>query len=185
MESTGRKSYGVRLDTDERERLKEVLDGGKGSKERRRRAHVLLLPDEGRPGGGLGDAEIARVLEVGASTVERVRRQCVMEGLDAVLERKAQASRKKRLLDGTGEARLTMLACSAPPAGHARWTLKLLGDRLVELEVVDGISRATVRRTLKKLRQALAEEDLVHPAEGERGLRLRHGGRARRLRPGP
>ena len=105
-----------------------------------------------------------------------------MEGLEATLERKVQANRKKRLLDGAGEA---MLACSAPPAGHARWTLKLLGDRLVELEVVDGISRETVRRTLKKRHQAVAEEVLVHPAEGERGLRLRHGGRARRLRPGP
>ena len=150
METTGRKIYRVRLETDEREWLKEILGGGKGSQERRRRAHVLLLADEGRPGGGLGDAEIARVLEVGASTVERVRRQCVMEGLDAALERKAQANRKKRLLDGAGEAKLAMLACSAPPAGHARWTLKLLGDRLVELEVVDGISRETVRRTLKK-----------------------------------
>ena len=150
METTGRKIYRVRLEADERERLKGILDGGRGSKERRRRAHVLLLADEGRPGGGLGDAEIARVLEVGASTVERVRRQCVMEGLEAALERKEQLNRKPRLLDGEGEAKLTMLACSEPPPGQARWTLRLLGDRLVELEVVESISDETVRRTLKK-----------------------------------
>ncbi len=144
MESTGRKIYRVRLEMDERERLKEILDGGKGSKERRRRAHALLLADEGRPGGGLGDAEIARVLEVGASTVERVRRQCVMEGLEAALERKVQANRKKRLLDGAGEAKLAMLACSAPPAGHARWTLKLLGDRLKKSERSDFTSNANL-----------------------------------------
>lgn len=150
MESAGRKICRVRLEEDERERLKGILDGGKGSKERRRRAHVLLLADEGRPDGGLGDAEIARVLDVGVSTVERTRKRCVMEGVDAALERKAQANRKKRLLDGEGEAKLAMLACSEPPPGHARWNLRLLGDRLVELEVVDGISRETVRRTLKK-----------------------------------
>ena len=150
METAGRKIYRVRLEEDERERLKGILDGGKGSKERRRRAHVLLLADEGRRDGGLGDAEIARVLDVGVSTVERTRKRCVMEGLDAALERKAQANRKKRLLDGEGEAKLVMLACSEPPPGHARWNLRLLGERLVELEVVDGISRETVRRTLKK-----------------------------------
>ena len=153
MESAGRKICRVRLEKDERKWLKGILDGGAGSKERRRRAHVLLLADEGRSDGGLGDAEIARVLDVGVSTVERTRKRCVMEGVDAVLERKAQANRKKRLPDGEGEAKLAMLAmlaCSEPPPGHARWNLRLLGDRLVELEVVDGISRETVRRTLKK-----------------------------------
>lgn len=73
-----------------------------------------------------------------------------MEGLEATLERKVQANRKKRLLDGAGEAKLTMLACSEPPPGQARWTLRLLGERLVELEVVESISTETVRRTLKK-----------------------------------
>ena len=150
MKSAGSKIHRVRLESDERKRLKEILDNGKGSKERRIRAHVLLLADEGRSDGGFGDAEIARVLEIGVSTVERTRKRCVMEGLDAALERKVQANRKKRLLDGEGEAKLTMLACSEPPPGHARWNLRLLGDRLVELEVVDGISRETVRRTLKK-----------------------------------
>ena len=150
MNSTGKKIHKVRLEKDEREHLKQILDSGKGSKERRRRAHILLLSDEGRPGGGLSDGEIAEVLEVGTATVERVRKRCVMEGLEAALERKVQVNRKKRLLDGEGEAKLTMLACSKPPPGHAKWSLRLLGAQLVELEIVEGISRETVRQTLKK-----------------------------------
>lgn len=150
MEQAGRKIYRVRLETDERRQLREIVDSGKGSKTRRRRAHALLLADEGRPDGGMADGEIARALGIGVSTVERVRRQCVMEGLEAALERRVQANRKKRVLDGGGEGRLTMLACSDPPPGHARWTLKLLGERLVELEAVESISRETVRQTLKK-----------------------------------
>ncbi len=150
MSSTGKKIYKVRLEPDERKHLKEILDSGKGSKERRRRAHILLLADESRPDGGLSDGAIAEVLEIGTATIERVRRKCVLDGLEAALERKVQVNRKKRLLDGEGEAKLTMLACSKPPPGHARWSLKLLGEQLVELEIVDSISRETVRQTLKK-----------------------------------
>ena len=150
MAGSGRKIYHVELDGDERRLLQELVDGGKGSKERRRRAHLLLLADRGRADGGRTDADIASVLGIGTATVERVRRQFVMEGLEAALERKVQANRKPRLLDGGGEAKLTMLACSEPPPGQARWTLRLLGERLVELEVVESISTETVRRTLKK-----------------------------------
>ena len=150
MTSTGTKIYKIRLEHDEREQMKEMLDSGKGSKERRRRAHILLLADENRSNGCLSDGAIADVLEVGLSTVERVRKQCVMEGLEAALDRKVQVNRKKRLLDGAGEATLTMLACSTPPPGYAKWSLKLLGERLVALEIVDGISKETVRRNLKK-----------------------------------
>ncbi len=150
MSTTGRKIYRVRLEEHERIMLQEMVDGGKGSKERRRRAHILLLADEDRQGGARSDADIADILGVGTATVERLRRQCTMEGLEAALERKVQMSRKPRLLDGKAEAKLTMLACSKPPEGHARWNLRLLGDRLVELEIVDGISTETVRRALKK-----------------------------------
>ena len=97
--------------------LKKILDSGKGSRERRRRAHILFLADESRPDGGRSDAEIAEVLEIGTATVERVCKRCVMEGLEAALERKVQVNRKKRLLDGDCEARLTMLACSKPRHG--------------------------------------------------------------------
>ena len=150
MNSTGRKIHHVRLEEDERERLREIADGGKGSKERRKRASILLLADRDRSDGGRSDADIADVLGVGTATVERVRRQCVLEGLEAALERKVQLNRKRRLLDGEGEAKLVTLACSEPPDGRARWTLRLLCERLVELEVVESISDETVRLALKK-----------------------------------
>ena len=150
MAGSGRKIYHVELDDDERRFLREIVDGGKGSAERRKRAHLLLLADRGREDGGRTDADIASVLGIGTATVERVRRQCVLDGLEAALERKAQLNRKRRTLDGVGEAELVKLACSSPPDGRARWTLQLLGDRLVELHVVESISTETVRRTLKK-----------------------------------
>ena len=114
MNPNGRKFYTVTRENDERAELQSIIDGG-GSKVRRNRAHILLLADVSREGGGLRDADIANVLTVGTATVERVRKQCVLEGVEAALERKEQINRKKRLLDGEGEAKLTMLACSQPP----------------------------------------------------------------------
>ena len=119
---------------------------GQGSKERRRRAHILLLADGSREGGARRDGDIADILGVGTATVERVRKPCV----GAAPGRRVQVNRKPRLPGGDGEARLTMPACTEPPEGHARWSLRLLGERLAELEVVDGISAETVRRALRK-----------------------------------
>ncbi len=150
MTSDGRTTYKVTLDADERHQLPALVDRGQGSKERRKRAHILLLADQDRAGGGRRDADIADVLGVGTATVERVRKPCVMDGVEAALERKVQVNRKQRLLDGAGEAKLTMLACSEPPAGQAQWTLQLLADKLVELNIVETISRSTVHKTLKK-----------------------------------
>ncbi|MCY4152855.1 MAG: helix-turn-helix domain-containing protein [Aestuariivita sp.] len=146
----GRKLYKVTLTEDERTQLQDLVDRDKGAKERRKRAHILLLADTGRDRGGRIDADIADALGVNVTTVERVRKRCVMAGLDAALDRKPHPNPRPRLLDGEGEATLTMLACSQPPAGQASWTLELLGDRLVALNVVDTISKETVRRTLKK-----------------------------------
>ena len=123
------------------------------------------------------DQDIAQALKVGPATVERVRRRCVEEGLARALGRKKQVNHRPKKLDGEGEAQLTALACSQPPDGRASWTLHLLADRLVEREVVDSISTETVRRCLKKPVQALAEGKLVHPAQGQCRVRLRHGGR--------
>ncbi len=150
MTSKGRKIYHVTLEADERDQLQALVDRGTGSKERRKRAHILLLADIDRVGGGRTDTDIADILGVGTATVERVRKQCVMAGVEAALERKVQVNRKQRVLDGAGEAKLTMLACSEPPAGQARWTLRLLADKLVELNIVETISRSTVQKTLKK-----------------------------------
>jgi hypothetical protein len=106
----------------------------------------MLRADE-----GLTDAEIAEDVGGAIATVERVRKRAVLEGLEAVLERKKpDAPPRKPVLDGRGEAELVRLACSDPPEGQARWTLTLLADRLVELKVVDSVSRTTIHRRLKK-----------------------------------
>ena len=107
--------------------------------------------------------------------MERVRRRCVEEGVEAALGRKEQLNRRQKKLDGQGEARLVALACGEPPEGRVSWTLKLLADRLVECEIVDSISTETVRQTLKKTNQALAEGVLVHPAPRQRRVRVRDG----------
>lgn len=149
MERKGRKRYRVVLSEEERVDLQALVNGN-ASAPRRRHAHILLLADEARARGGLPDSEIASVLGIGRATAERVRKRCVEEGIEAALERRQQVNRKPRKLDGAAEAKLIALACSAPPEGHARWTLKLLGERLVELKIVDSIGPETVRRTLKK-----------------------------------
>ena len=150
MEGVGRKIYRVTLSDEERKALEEI-QRGKGAAQRRLRAHILLLADEDRKGGGLTDAAIASVLNVGSRTVERVRQRCVLEGVEAAVERREQKNRKPRKLDGEAEAKLVALACSKPPKGHARWTIRLLQSKVVELEIVDSIGRETVRRTLKKM----------------------------------
>ena len=103
----------------------------------------------------MNDEEIARALRVGNATVERVRRRCVEEGVEAALGRRQQVNRRQKKLDGRGEAHLMALACSQPPEGRAGWTLQLLADRLVQWEIVDSISTETVRQTLKKTNSSL------------------------------
>ena len=145
-----RKIYRVRLTDEEREDLESVANKGCGAARRQTRARILLQCDEGREGGGRTDVEVADALDVGTATVARVRRRCVEEGVEAALDRKPQRNRRPKVLDGEAEARLVATACGAPPEGRAKWTLRLLADRLVELEVVESVSVETVRRTLKK-----------------------------------
>ncbi len=118
-------------------------------------ARILLLSDENQVDGAMRDEDIAWVLKVGSATVERVRRRCVEEGLEAALGRKQQLKRRKKKLDGQGEAHLVALACSQPPEGRVSWTLQMLADGLVAQEIVDSISTETVRRTLKKTNSSL------------------------------
>lgn len=142
--------YVVRLDEQERGRLQEMVDRGKGSKTIRNRALILLKADEGEHGPAWADAKIAEAFDVGVRTVERTRRLLVTEGFEAVLARKPSPNRQYRKLDGAQEAELVKLACSKPPAGRARWTLQMLADRLVERKVVASIGREAVRTTLQK-----------------------------------
>lgn len=115
--------------------------------------------------------------------MERVRRICVEQGLERALERKDPERIYERKLDGKAEAQLIALCCSEPPESQLRWTLRLLAGRLVELEVVEAISHETVRRTLKKRAQALAEKAVGDPAGFQRGIRRRDGRGARSLAP--
>ncbi len=150
MEQAGRKICRVRPGAHGRTRLKDIAGGGRGSKERRRRAHVPLPAGGGRPDGGWTDAGIADAPGASVATAERTGGQCVMEGPDAALDRRVQENRRRPRLDGEGQATPGMPGCPEPPEGQARWTLRLPGDRLVALEAVDGIGRETVRQALKK-----------------------------------
>jgi transposase len=142
--------YVVKLSGAEYAQVHALLRTGKAAAATQTHARILLKADQGETGPAWSDAMIAEALEVGLSTVHRVREAYVEEGLEAALYRKRPSGRQYRKLDGAQEARLIALACSAPPKGRARWTLQLLADQLVALDVVESISPECVRSTLKK-----------------------------------
>jgi transposase len=144
--------YVVRLTADDRRELGRMARSGKHPARTLVHARILLKADAAKGSPGWDDAAIAEALDCGTRTVARVRRKYAEGGLEVALHRKKPTGRQYRKLDGTQEAKLVAVACSAPPAGKARWTLQMLADKLVELEVVDALSDETVRRTLKKTR---------------------------------
>jgi len=145
------KRYFVNLTSDEIEGLDQLLKRERLSGEKRQRASILLRANE-----GLTDEEIADELAVGVATVERIRKRCVERGIVACLERKAHANPSRpRKFDGAAEARLAQIACSSPPEGRVRWTLSLLADKLVALEVFEEVSKSSVQRVLKKTKSSL------------------------------
>ena len=150
-----RKVYRVTLTADERAELEGLIRRGTGAAQRLTRARILLKADQGPDGPAWPDERVADALDVAVRTVGNVRQRFVEEGLEAALARKKQAEpSRERKLDGAAEARLIAVACSAPPEGQKRWTMKLLADKLVELEVVDAVSNETVRRCLQKTRSS-------------------------------
>ena len=144
------KRYRVELTPEEREEIKALVSRGRSAAYKQTHARILLMSDEAQDDLPMTDEAIARALKVGHATVERVRRRCVEEGIEAALNRKKQLRRRAKKLDGEAEAHLIATACSEAPQGRASWTLKLLADRLVEREIVDSISTETVRKALKK-----------------------------------
>jgi len=150
-----KKTYIVTLTPEERRLLQEMLSRGKAAARKLMHARILLKADVAAGGPGWNDEAIVEALEVGRATVERVRKEFVEEGLEAALERRKPRRQYRRKLDGDGEAHLIALACQKPPEGRSRWTLRLLADRMVQLEYVDEISYQTVRRTLKKTNSSL------------------------------
>jgi transposase len=150
-EEGGVKKYIVRLSRDERDHLCELLKKGKSSAKVQLKARILLKADVGGGRKGWSDNQIIRALDTSVSMVYRVRQQFVEEGFEAVLSRKQRATPPvPRIFDGAKKAELTMLACSEAPEGHARWTLNLLANRVVELNVVPAASPSTIARALKK-----------------------------------
>ena len=145
------KKYIIRLSEEERQGLIKLASSGKAAARKITRARVLLKADAGEGGPGWTDQRIAEALEVGIRMIENVRCRCVEEGPEAATGGRVWPDRPaQRKLDGAGEARLVAIACSKPPAGRSRWTMQLLADELVVLQVTDSISDETVRRTLKK-----------------------------------
>ena len=166
------KKYRVTLTSQERDALAAVLARGQADVGKLKHAQVLLRADEGEAadgaGGGPGwcDARIAEAVGAGVATVQRVRQRFVEDGFAAALGTDRTGGRVyERKLDGAQGAHLIALACGTPPDGRARWTLRLLADRMVALQHADAVSHETVRQVLEKRPQAAPAPDVVHPAQ--------------------
>lgn len=145
----GKKKYVVQLTKKQQKKLRHLTRKGEAKARQLTRARVLLLADENRKKGAKSDEQICDILDVSLATVHRIRRQFVVEGLDAALDEKPRCGRPK-VFSGKDAAQITALACTDPPEGHGKWSLRLLADKIVELEYVESISYVTVFNILKK-----------------------------------
>jgi len=150
-----KKTYIVELTSEERNQLKRMINTGRTAAYNQRHARILLLADQNSKAAAMKDDDVAKAVGCSRVTVERVRKRFVEEGLQEALARHKSHRHYQRKLDGKSEAHLIALACSEPPEGQKRWTLRLLADRMVALEYVDSLSYQTVRRTLKKTNLSL------------------------------
>lgn len=154
MSNSNRKVYRVRLSTDERSEFESIAKGKRGQLKiaawKVQRATAILLCDEGDSGPGWADEQVAEAVGTTTRSLENWRKQAVSDGPASLLERKQQTPRTEPIFDGEREAKLTQIACSQPIHGRSRWSLRMLADRLVELEIVESVSHETVRRTMKK-----------------------------------
>jgi transposase len=170
-----KKQHTVCLTDPQRSTLRAWISSGHASARTLARARILLKADTQHEGGACSDPEICQALEVSRPTVERVRKRVATQGGEAALFPKPRLTAPERCLDGEQEAQLIALACSTPPQGQKRWTLRLLASGLIQREIVDTISHETVRQTLKKPAQAWVEEGLVPSARSQCRVRLLHG----------
>lgn len=171
------KKYIVRLTEEERETLKKIMKTGKRSAQIITRASILLKADQSEGGPAQKDEQIGEALEVTVQTVERVRKQMVREGFTSVLTRRPYVRKNpQKKIDGTVQAHLIALSCNEPPEGYARWTVRLLAERMVELNYVESISHESVRTTLKKnRRKAMAKKDVADSSQSKCRVCMRHG----------
>jgi hypothetical protein len=148
------KIYKVTLTSEERQELTALVNKGSGPAGKLKRARILLMADEAQ-GSGWKDNDIVQALHTSRRTVERTREKCVEMGIEAAINHTRPKKTRSKVLDGAAEARLVQLACSQAPDGREKWTLQLLADKLIELEVVETVSYETVRTTLKKMNLSL------------------------------
>ena len=152
------KKYIVELSCIEQKSLKKLTTTGKHAAYKINHARILLKADINQENGGYSDEAIASAIDISIPTIERVRRRFVTEGVDAALNYRSGRGRKQKRLDGNGEAHLLAIACSEAPQGRERWTLRMLADKMVELDYVKSISHETVRQTLKKMKLSLGKK---------------------------
>ena len=166
------KKYVVRLSQEERKRLDDMIHKGKSSAQKLMKARILLKADVSEGGEGWSDSRIVEALETSATTVYRARQQLVEEGFEAVLSRKKPSKPSVTpIFDGEKEAKLIALACSEPPNGRGRWTLRLLENKVVELGIVDRASDSTIWRVLKKRTQTASQTTMGDPTGSQRRIR--------------
>lgn len=152
--------YKVTLTKEERDELISITRKGKHTSQKYRNAYVLLNCDEGEYSDKPTNLEISKALKVGMRTIDRIKKRFVEEGFGACLERKPTSREYEKKADGDFEARLIALSCSEPPEGFARWSLRLLADKMAELEIVGSVSHETVRTVLKKRLKTLEGKGL-------------------------
>ena len=149
--------YTIKLTKAEVEELQKIIDKGSHTSQTFRAAYILLNCDKGKYADPVTNEQIAKVLKVGMRTIDRVKKKFFEEGMEAALERKATSRVYEKKADGDVEAKLVTLCCSDPPKGRARWTLRLLADKMVELNYIESISHVTVRSVLKKTNLSLGK----------------------------
>jgi len=172
------KKYVVRLSREEREQLGDFIGKGKPLAHLATRARILLKADVSDLGEGWSDSRIAEALDTSKANVQRARERLVEEGFEAVLSREYNPkSARPRTFDGAAEAKLIALTCGPAPEGYAKWTLRLLEQKVVELDIVEKASDSTIGRTLKKHPAAPSQATMGDRARGERGVRRGDGRR--------
>jgi transposase len=149
--------YKVTLTEEEHSELMSIINKGYHTSQKYRAAYILLNCNEGTKAEKVTNEQVCKVLKIGMRTIDRVKKKYVEKGFDAVLERKPPDREYERKADGDVEARLITLCCSEPPEGYAKWSLRLLADKMVELNYVESLSYETVRRVLKKTNYSLGK----------------------------
>lgn len=149
--------YTIKLTKSEVGELMIIINKGSHTSQTFRAAYILLNCDEGKYSEKVTNSQISKVLKIGMRTIDRVKKKFAEEGLEAVLERKPTARVYAKKMDGDTEAKLISLCCSEPPKGFAKWSLRLLADKMVELKYVESITHVTVRSVLKKTNLSLGK----------------------------